>query len=147
MGGMKMDALTIDEARELVSNESIWPLMRDFLWNFAPQVHPSWLEDLEGLRPDAASSLASSARVRRYILDSLGVEPCFHSFPKDDASRLLLLDGATLEAVKHLSEHLLFEVFRNECALEVAFISIVCVVLEISDAICIEGVIIALRCQ
>ena len=89
MGGMKMDALTIDEARELVSNESIWPLMRDFLWDFAPQVHSSWLEDLEGLRPSVASSLLSSARVRRYILDSLGVEPCFHSFPKDDASRLL----------------------------------------------------------
>ena len=99
MGGMKMEALTIDEARELVSNVSIWPRMRDFLWDFAPQVHPSWLEDMEGLRSSVASSLASSAHVRRYVIDSLGVEPCFHSFPKDDASRLLLLDCETLEAI------------------------------------------------
>ncbi len=97
MGGMNMDALTIDEARELVSNKLIWPLMRDFLWDFTPQVHPSWLEGMEG--SSVISGLASSVRVRRYVLDSLGVEPCFHTFPKDDASRLLLLDGATLEAI------------------------------------------------
>ena len=40
----------------------------------------------------------SSPRVKRYILESLGVEPCFHTFPKEDGSRILLLDGATLES-------------------------------------------------
>ena len=40
----------------------------------------------------------SSPRVKRYILESLGVEPCFHAFPKEDGSRILLLDGATLES-------------------------------------------------
>ena len=41
----------------------------------------------------------SSPRVKRYVLSSLGVEPCFHRFPKEDGSRLLLLDGETLELI------------------------------------------------
>lgn len=103
--------ISIDEARELVSDPALWPLVRDLLWNFAPQIHPSWLDSLgrqDG--PDGQGGLdglgwpgapgfrerMSSPRVRRFVLDSLGVEPCFHSFPKDDGSRLLLLDGATL---------------------------------------------------
>ena len=45
------------------------------------------------------SRLMSNSRVKRYMLSLLGVEPCFHSFPKEDGSRLLLLDGATLESV------------------------------------------------
>ena len=40
-----------------------------------------------------------SPRVKRFVLDSLGVEPCFHTFPKGDGSRLLLLDGSTLVSV------------------------------------------------
>lgn len=97
--------MTIEEARELVANRLLWPLVRDFLWNFAPQVHPSWEEGLQaaGLGHDfVASELRSpnpSPRIRRFILDSLGVEPCFHAFPKDDGSRLLLLDGETLASV------------------------------------------------
>ena len=86
--------VTIDEARALVADRALWPRVRDFLWDFAPQVHPSWVEDL----PRVSGSM-SSPRVRRYVLDSLGVEPCFHSFPKDDGSRILLLDGETLESV------------------------------------------------
>ena len=104
----------IEEARELVSNRLLWPLVRDFLWDFAPQVHSSWVEDLFSRRDaEAQSGKASleslcdsatlretkSPRVKRYILSSLGVEPCFHTFPKDDGSRLLLLDGATLESI------------------------------------------------
>ncbi|MBR1586764.1 MAG: hypothetical protein IJ658_00425 [Kiritimatiellae bacterium] len=97
----------MDEARELVSDPALWPRVRDFLWDFAPQVHSSWLEGLEtsdarrdgkGFAP-AVSRLMSSSRTRRFILSSLGVEPCFHTFPKDDWSRLLLLDGATLESM------------------------------------------------
>ncbi|MBR4653780.1 MAG: hypothetical protein IKO72_10525 [Kiritimatiellae bacterium] len=87
--------IVIEEARELVSDRLLWPLVRDFLWDFAPQVHPSWVEDLFSSR-DAETKLP---RVKRYILSSLGVEPCFHVFPKDDYSRILLLDGATLESV------------------------------------------------
>ena len=86
--------VTIDEARALVADRALWPRVRDFLWDFAPQVHPSWVEDLPHV-----SGLMSSPRVRRYVLDSLGVEPCFHPFPKDDGSRILLLDGETLESV------------------------------------------------
>ena len=103
----------IEEARELVSNRLLWPLVRDFLWDFSPQVHPSWVEDLfarkdaeesgkatfEGLGDFAALREMKSPRVKRYILSLLGVEPFFYTFPKEDGSRLLLLDGATLESV------------------------------------------------
>ena len=106
--------IAIEKARELVSNRLLWPLVRDFLWDFAPQVHPSWVEDLfsrrdaeaqggkvpfEGLGDAASLREAKSPRVKRYILEALNVEPCFHSFPKEDGSRLLLLEGATLESV------------------------------------------------
>lgn len=86
--------ISIDDARALVADEALWPRMRDFLWDFTPQIHASWLE---GLRiPDGT---AHSQRIKTYVLSSLGVAPVFHSFPKGDWSRLLLLDGATLEAI------------------------------------------------
>ena len=110
MGMTDAANITVDEARALVSDRAVWPLVRDFLWDFAPQVHPSWIEGLgretgderrEG-EPSAASQvsrLMSSPRVKRFVLDSLGVVPCFHVFPKSDFSRLLLLDGAVLESI------------------------------------------------
>ena len=85
---------TIEEARELVSNRLLWPLVREFLWDFAPSIHESWIAGLEVWKSGSFSS-----RVKRYMLSSLGVEPCFHVFPKEDGSRLLLLDGAMLESV------------------------------------------------
>ena len=85
--------ISIDDARALVADETLWPRMRNFLWDFTPQIHASWLE---GLRiPDGT---AHSQRIKTYVLSSLGVAPVFHSFPKGDWSRLLLLDGATLES-------------------------------------------------
>ena len=91
--------ITVEEARELVSDRLLWPRVRDFLWNFASQVHASWTEDLfSSIGADAQNGMASP-RVKRYVLETLGVEPCFHTFPKDDGSRLLLLDGATLESI------------------------------------------------
>ena len=87
--------IALDEARELVSNRLLWPRVRDFLWDFAPQIHMSWLDDLS---ISASLREMKSSRVKRYILESLGVEPCFHTFPKEDGSRILLLDGATLES-------------------------------------------------
>lgn len=103
------EKITMDDARALVSDQALWPFVRDFLWNFAPQVHPSWLEGLGGETLDGgrenetaaphASRLMPSPRVRRFVLSSLGIVPCFHVFPKDDWSRLLLLDGKTLEAL------------------------------------------------
>ena len=107
---VKVENLTIEEARELVSNRLLWPFVRDFLWNFASQVHPSWVEDLfstaqsgktafECLCGSAALREITSPRVKRYVLSSLGVEPCFHAFPREDGSRLLLLGGETLEAI------------------------------------------------
>ena len=83
--------ITMEDARALVGDVKLWPRVRDFLWDFAPQVHESWLEP--NLLP-----FRDSPRVKRYILESLGVEPCFHAFPKEDGSRILLLDGATLES-------------------------------------------------
>ena len=87
----KAESITLDEARELVGDAALWPRMRDFLWDFAPQVHESWMESLK-----VEGSTIQSPRVKAYILESLGVEPFFHGFPKDDWSRLALLDGATL---------------------------------------------------
>lgn len=88
----KAEARTLDKVRELVGDAALWPRMRDFLWDFAPQVHPSWLEE-----PAVGwFGCEDSPRVKRFILASLGVEPFFHDFPKDDGSRLALLDGATL---------------------------------------------------
>ena len=102
----EVENITIEEARELVSNRLLWPFIRDFLWNFAPSIHESWIGSLEdgkyGSSEGTASklpSLQTSSRVKRYVLESLNVEPCFHTFPKDDFSRILLLDGATLESV------------------------------------------------
>ena len=103
---------SIEEARALVSDPALWPPVRDFLWNFAPQIHESWIEEIsiapspqssqrEGDGLDASWTLRTargmtSPRVDRFILESLGIEPFFHAFPKDDWSRLALIDGATL---------------------------------------------------
>ena len=86
----------MDEARALVADQALWPRVRDFLWDFATQVHESWLGGL--VAPNYQTLLASS-RVKRLVLSSLRITPCFHTFPKDDWSRLLLLDGATLEEI------------------------------------------------
>ena len=86
--------IAVEDARALVSDPALWPLVRDFLWDFAPQIHESWLDGIPGI-----SGISGSPRIKHFILDSLGVAPCFHAFPKDDWSRLLLLDGATLESI------------------------------------------------
>ena len=90
-------AIGIDQARALAGDAALWPRVRDFLWNFAAQIHPSWLADVPGA--SGLSGISDSPRVRKYVLSALGVEPCFHAFPKEDGSRLLLLDGSTLESV------------------------------------------------
>ena len=101
--GVKAEVMTVDEARELVSNQLLWPLVRNFLWDFSTQVHKSWIEGLGSLDHlgilELLENLMSNPRVKRHVLSSLGVEPFFHVFPKDDLSRVLLLDSATLESV------------------------------------------------
>lgn len=89
--------IDIDVARAMVADAALWPRARDFLWDFAPQVHPSWLEGLDRL--ELLENLESNHRVKTHILSKLGIAPCFHSFPKDDWSRLVLLDGSTLESI------------------------------------------------
>ena len=114
--------IAIEEARKLVSNRLLWPLVRDFLWDFAPSIYGSWFGSLEvwkfgslegvsskprnletskplNFQTSKLQNLQTSPRVKRHVLSSLGVEPCFHTFPKEDGSRLLLLDGATLESI------------------------------------------------
>ena len=106
--------ITMEDARALVGDAKLWPRVRDFLWDFAPQVHESWLgaSVVKWLGSEGSTQLPhnhltaqplnrltmSSPRVKRYILESLGVEPSFHTFPKEDGSRILLLDGANLES-------------------------------------------------
>ncbi len=99
--------IDMDEARDLVADQALWPRVRDFLWDLAPSIHPTWLDgltvgQLDGLdlaHLEETVKLSYCPTMKRFILDSLGVEPCFHTFPKDDGSRLLLLDGATLESL------------------------------------------------
>jgi len=104
-----MDSLIdIAAARDLVADAALWPRVRDFLWDFAPQVHESWLGSLVvrwlGSSADIQPSNHRTTeppnhRTNKYILSTLGIEPCFHAFPKDDWSRLVLLDGQTLELI------------------------------------------------
>ena len=104
-----MDSLIdIAAARTLVADAALWPRVRDFLWDFAPQVHESWLGSsvvrwLGGSADIQPSNHRTTEppnhRTNKYILSTLGIEPCFHAFPKDDWSRLILLDGQTLELI------------------------------------------------
>lgn len=85
--------IDMQRARSLVADAALWPHVRDFLWDFAPQIHPTHL-------PAGISSVAGqSPRIKRYVLEALKVAPAFHDFPATDNSRLLLLDSATLEGV------------------------------------------------
>lgn len=79
------------EARELVANATLWPKVSVFLWDFAPLIHPSHLAGGKPIDPTA------SVRLKRYVLEAHDVKPCFHSFPADDASRLLLLDAEVFD--------------------------------------------------
>lgn len=91
---MKWD-VDIESARALVADKLLWPRVRDFLWDFPSQIHPSHLDD-----PALAKLLSSeSAHIKKWILEALKIQPCFHLFPKDDWSRLALLDSKTLEAI------------------------------------------------
>ena len=99
-----MDSLIdIAAARALVADAALWPRVRDFLWDFAPSIHPSWLEELESLKFGGSTpqtiKLSNYQTIKLFILSTLGIEPCFHAFPKDDWSRLILLDGQTLELI------------------------------------------------
>jgi len=89
--------IDIAAARALVADEVLWPHVRDFLWDFAPQIHESWLSGASGI--SGFSGISGIPRVKHFVLSALGVEPCFHAFPKDDWSRLVLLDGKTLESI------------------------------------------------
>lgn len=87
-------AIDLAEARSLVRNERLWPLVAAFLWDFPSLVDPG--RSREALSPlaDAFPSGADTPRLRRLLLERLGVSPCFHTFPADDGSRLLLLPAA-----------------------------------------------------
>jgi len=97
--------MTVEDARELVSDQLLWPLVRDFLWDFSSQVHESWIEDILSAKSALCDLCVlcgkekNDGRVKAWLLNELGIEPCFHAFPKDDLSRVLLLDAATLESV------------------------------------------------
>ena len=95
-----MDGLIdIDSARALVSDAALWPRVRDFLWNFSSQIHPSWLENHPTIKLSNYPTALGSPRVSRWILREFSVEPVFHPFPADDNSRLLLLDSDTLLSI------------------------------------------------
>ena len=86
--------MNMDEARALVADRELWPRIRNFLWDFAPQIEPSWLGDVPGVKD--AADICANPRVKAHILSSLGVESVSYDFAQSDISRLCLLDGATL---------------------------------------------------
>jgi len=86
----KPETFSIEVAREFVADPVLWPRLRGFLWDFAPLIHASWIED------PASPAAAASPRVKAWVLASLGVKPFFHAFPKEDWSRLALLGGENL---------------------------------------------------
>ena len=95
--------IDIAAARALVADAELWPRVRDFLWDFAPSIHPSWLEEFESLKVGGSTPQtikpSNHQTIKRFILSTLGIEPCFHAFPKDDWSRLILLEGHALELI------------------------------------------------
>lgn len=85
--------IDIEGARKLVADDALWPHVRDFLWDFGPQIHPSRL-------PKGISTLEGQPpRIKRFVLDLLGVVPVFHDFTKSGNSKLMLLPGDTLDAL------------------------------------------------
>lgn len=93
-----MDGLIdIASARALVADAALWPRLRDFLWNFPAQIHPTWLATIPAI--PSGLSVPSSPRLARWLASEFSIEPFFHPFPSTDLSRLLLLDAATLESI------------------------------------------------
>lgn len=93
------ELIDISAARALISDDVLWPRIRDFLWNFAPKIHSSWLAPLLAPLPSVPSiseEPTASPRLARWFLSELRVEPCFHTFPSNDGSRLLLLSPSNL---------------------------------------------------
>ena len=95
--------IDIGAARALVADQALWPRVRDFLWDFAPSIHSSWIEEFESLKvgkfegtnsrtlnPSDSQTfkLSNSHTFKRFILSALGIEPCLLYYG--------LLTGATL---------------------------------------------------
>ena len=80
--------IDIKQARELVRNTRLWPSVNRFLFAFAPLVDGERVAASAGTE---AVALRGRARVDAFVLERLGVEPTFHTFPASDGSRLLLL--------------------------------------------------------
>ena len=68
--------IAMDEARALVSDRVLWPRVRDFLWDFAPQVHESWLEGVfASVDRDRLQAIAIDSRVTAvHFYGKLGYE-------------------------------------------------------------------------
>lgn len=85
---------TLAVCRSLLQDSSgLWSFVSQYLFDFASLLDRERLRD--AIAPLDSRMLAADSpcrkRLCRYALAKLGVEPCFHSFPKDDGSRILLL--------------------------------------------------------
>lgn len=98
-GSRAVDAAALSRWRELVRGDSpLWREISRFLFDFTS------LMDAERLRA-AVSPLDSSllagegraaVRLRRLVLARHGVEACSHAFPREDGSRIVLLEKSSL---------------------------------------------------
>ena len=88
--------IDMKDARALVRDERRWPLVRGFLFGFAPLADAARVDAACG---DGTAALRGTPRVDAFVCERLGVTPLFHAFPADDGSRLLLLPAETYQAV------------------------------------------------
>ena len=86
--------IDMKDARALVRDERRWPLVRSFLFGFAPLIDTARVDAVCG---DGTAVLRGTPCVDAFVCERFGVKPVFHAFPADDGSRLLLLPAETYQ--------------------------------------------------
>ena len=89
-------SIDMKDARALVRDERRWPLVRRFLFGFAPLADAARVDAACG---DGTAARRGAPRVDAFVCERLGVTPLFHAFPADDGSRLLLLPAETYQNI------------------------------------------------
>lgn len=84
-------AIDLDQARSLIRDERLWPLVAAFLWDFPSLLDPGRRKQTLAPLADAFPPADDTPRLRALLMERLGLAPCFHDFPANDGSRLLLL--------------------------------------------------------
>jgi len=90
---------TLAQCRMLLQESPVlWPLVAQFQFDFVALADRERVKGaIAPLAPEMmAAANPARQRLAKYVLGKLGVMPCFHLFPKDDGSRVLLLKSAQI---------------------------------------------------